>query len=404
VDGRTETQLVSAGLETLAERLVAATERATAALRVAVEAPPGLDLSALEAPLDKVVAEVAILAREVACVPDEPLRDLGLVLGREVARMARASRIAVAVALRPSVALDLAVGHILLSNIGLVEADLQGVLERALRSPVAGARERLPHRALEQAWLSALAGFAPRPGGTAIAPTAMSCGIDLPGASRDDLYALTHAIAYATDFGRWPVPEGIDPAAVLELCDSSLAIVLDDDDFDLAAELVMAWPCLHAPLSPTARYAFKVLCHVEDAAGILPSLTLRRETVDRQPAELRAAYTVATAYHTALVMGLACALLLRSGLPWQPELLPASVVGRQLPGRPLRQWQEVGGAPASLVRDIALNRALRRADFAKARDVLAAGVADGVVASPLALQVAQMLARLGAVEQKLLVD
>lgn len=369
----------------LVARITGAVERASTALRLAADPPSGLDLSALEAPLDKVVAEVAILAREVAACPDPALAALGMELAREVAPLARAPRIEVAVALRPSVALDLCVGHILLADLGLAAPRLQEVLGQAWHSPLAGTRERQPHRALEQQWLAALAGLAPRPGAAAVAATAMATGTDLLGVSRDDLYALTHAIAYATDFGRWPVP-GADATEVLALCESALAIVLDDDDFDLAAELVMAWPCLGAALSPIAAYAFAVLCDVEDRAGILPSLTLRRSVVEAQPAGLRAAHTVVTSYHTALVMGLACALLLRAG-----DSVPAAA---PLPEGD-RQWESVAGAPPEFRRDVALNRALRRADFAAARAALAAGVSTGVAASALAVQVAQMLRRLG---------
>jgi len=140
-----------------------------------------------------------------------------MALAREVAALARAPRIKVAIALRPSVALDLAVGHVLLSDIGLPDERLQAGLARAWRSPVPGTRERLPHRALEQAWLAALAGLAAPPGVPVISHTAMAAGIDLLGVSRDDLYALTHAIACATDFGRWPVAGGVVPAEVLVL-------------------------------------------------------------------------------------------------------------------------------------------------------------------------------------------
>jgi hypothetical protein len=66
-----------------------------------------------------------------------------------------------------------------------------------------------------------------------------------------------------------------------------------------------------------------------------------------------------------------------------------------------RQWEDVMGSPASFRRDVALNRALRRADFAAVRHALAEGVSAGVPASPMALQVAQMLGRLGVVGEVL---
>jgi len=285
---------------------------------------------------------------------------------------------------------------VLLSDIGLPDERLQAGLARAWRSPVPGTRERLPHRALEQAWLAALAGVAAPPGVPVISHTAMAAGIDLLGVSRDDIYALTHAIACATDFGRWPVAGGVVPAEVLALCESALAIAPDDDDFDLVAKSVMAWPCLATPLSPIADFAFAVLCRTEDLTGILPSLTVPRAAVEPPPPRLRAAYTVITSYHTALVTGLACAMALRTGgaaagLP-STEPLGADREGWQ--------WEGMTAlAPPGLCRDVALNRALRCADFAATREVLAAGVAVGASRSPTALQVAQMLARLGAMAE-----
>ena len=192
-------------------------ERASAAFCLVAEPPVGPDLSALDASVDKVVAEGSILAREAAACPGQQISARGMALAREVAALARAPRIKVAIALRPSVALDLAVGHVLLSDIGLPDERLQAGLARAWRSPVPGTRERLPHRALEQAWLAALAGVAAPPGVPVISHTAMAAGIDLLGVSRDDLYALTHAISYATDSGRWPVAGDVVPAEVLVL-------------------------------------------------------------------------------------------------------------------------------------------------------------------------------------------
>jgi len=85
----------------LAARVLAVVERASTAFCLVAEPPVGPDLSALDASVDKVVAEGAILAREVAACPGQQISARGMALAREVAALARAPRIKVAIALRP---------------------------------------------------------------------------------------------------------------------------------------------------------------------------------------------------------------------------------------------------------------------------------------------------------------
>jgi hypothetical protein len=396
------------GLQT---RVHAALDWSEAALRLAVSEPAGLDLSALEAPAEKIVAEVAIFLREVSECPVADLRLRALSMARCLEPLARNPRIAAALALRPAVARDVSVGHVLLAAMGVTDSAFSACLARSLASPFAGSRERVPYRELEQDWLAALSegrGLQSQ----AVRRTALVTGLDLLGANRDDLYGLTHAIAYATDFGRWALPPEVSAQSVLCFADSALANVLDADDFDLAAELVLAWPCLGSPLSPTAAFALTVMTRVEDAAGVLPSFGLQRDAITRQPEALRKDYVTAVSYHTALVMGLACSTLLRCapGIA-PPQLLApghrdfaANLLAALRSDTRHRQWMAdaAGLAPPSLAAlapfllDVALVRAVRVLDFAGARQHLADAVAAGIALSPLALQTAQMLARIAA--------
>ncbi|MFQ3596058.1 MAG: hypothetical protein SNJ63_08090 [Sphingomonadaceae bacterium] len=220
----------------LAERARASLEHAASALALTAAPPEGLDLEALEAPPDKVVAEVAILVREALAAPDELLRAQALTLVPALAARGRSARLLVGLALRPSAARDIALPHILLARAGHGDEAFEAALARSLASPLADAHERLPYRALEQAWAERLrTGDAAGPG--LPAGGILRSGPDLAGGSRDDLYALTHALAYASDFGRWQLPQAVDRAHLQQAIDSALARVLAGDDFDLAAEL-----------------------------------------------------------------------------------------------------------------------------------------------------------------------
>jgi hypothetical protein len=379
------------------------------------DTPSSLDLHSLEAPADKIAAETAILLREIACVPDAALAAEATRLAHRLAPIARSPRVVAALAIRPAVARDVAAPHIVLTAMGVGAPEVQAALDAALQSTVAGARERLPHRALEQDWLDAV-----RLGAVSsdrwVPETALVRGLDLPGANRDDLYAFTHAVAYATDFGRWKPPADIDPGQATAVAESALAAVLDADDFDLAAELLLTWPCLGEAMSSTARFAFDVLRRVEDEAGVLPSLAISTDEIDRQPPESRDAYLTAVTYHTAYVMGLLCAVLLRCGVRLQSR--DSSVDGHRIAQELLtglaresarKQWitdaatltSEDLGALLPFLRDVALQRAVRAMDLTGARDILVRTTGHGATGSALALQVAELLSRLASSERLL---
>ena len=247
-----------------------------------------------------------MLLRAVATLPDGTVRRCRVAaLGSQLAVYAQGPRIAAGIALHPSLARDYGAAHIVLRAAGFGSPRCDAALERARLADAAQGRERLPHRELEQAWLAWLcdgktpiAGLAER--------TALGRGIDLVFGKRDDVYALTHALMYATDFGGAALP-GLSrsPERIAAEADSALAGALDDDDFDLAGELLLTAPYLRREWSPTASFGFAVLAFVEDEVGVLPSLSLDREGYERHDPASRAAYVTAVAYHTAFVIGAA---------------------------------------------------------------------------------------------------
>ena len=367
-----------------------------------------LDLEALEAPPAKIIAESAIYLRVVGQTPSVGRQIVGRAheLLRRLEPLARSDSVAFGVCVHPAVARDYAAGHILLSAAGYRNVRFDGLLDRSLAGPLRDARERVPYRALEQQWFDHLRG-GPPPSPGAIAMTALGSSFDMVSGSRDDWYALTHSLFYATDFGALS-PALPRPAAEL-LADAASAVAgaLDSDDFDLAAELLMTWPMLGVPWSVPASFAFAVLARVEDEVGVLPSLAIDRAGYQRQDPRVRGDYVTATTYHTGYVMGLLCVLALRAGCA--PVALPLAV-RRSGSGSVSGQGDSVAGQPqwrndfrglgateraelAPFVLDIELRRAVRTLDLAAVRGLLAQAVDRNVSLTPLARQASALLLR-----------
>src|SRR5262249_11119324 len=132
--------------------------------------------------------------------------------------------------------------------------------------------------------------------------------IDLLGGLKEDAYALTHLVIYCTDFGfearGLPRPQ----SAVLAEARSFLAKCLDEEDYDLAAEILMIWPQFGTSWCSSSAFGFRVLLNVEDQVGVLPSVRTKTERLNKLQGDAKTRYAFATAYHTALVMGLLCAV------------------------------------------------------------------------------------------------
>lgn len=375
---RTVAQLAGGAL-----RALELADRVTSAL---LDCSPVVDLSALESPQDKVLAETALLVRAAAAVPPDKAPGLAARAHDVASRLrvhASSPRIRAGITLHPALARDYALAHRCLLAMGHPDDELEQLLLESLDAPSAVARERLPHRELEQGWIDHLVGR-PLPDDT-VARTALGRGIDVLTGSRDDWYALTHAVLYATDLGSNPGRLPRERAAVLREAESAMAGALDDDDFDLAGELVMLWPMLGAPISSAASFVLDVLCDVEAEAGLLPSLAIDGPAFREHEGPARTQFAMATSYHTAYVMGLVCTAFLRCPepeprAPWPPPragLLASAkaALGQRSPtpqwmarldGRTIAEQQEL----TPFLLDVALRRAIRRFDLCTAHRLI----------------------------------
>jgi hypothetical protein len=359
---------------------------------------------------EKVVSETAVLllAASAAAARDE-VRGRVARLARSLIPHARSQRMLLGLCLEPALALDYATAHICLERLGYPDADFDAVLRQALRSQARAGRERVPHRVLEQAWL--LARWRGASGARSRAPAAerdsvLNRPMDLLGGSRDDIYAFTHALMYVTDFNIRPRRLPRPRAAILPEAEAALARCLDDQDYDLGGEVLLAWPLTGPSWSAAAAFAFRVLARVEDQAGFLPTPATRIARLKELEGGDRANYLLATSYHTVYVMGLLCAAALRPGRT-PPSVIPAARGGAE----PLldmldgdghsAHWREEFDRLAATERDalagflfaVALHRRTKQRDFAAVARLLQQGRALGLTDTPIASQAAEMLER-----------
>ena len=238
---------------------------------VVLGAPDPDALAEAGASIAKVVAETAILLR---ILRPHHHSDRLCRLDDRLAAVAVDPRTLAALALHASASFELAVPYLVLRE-HASSARVDALLEAAFDARAAHGRELQPHRRLERQWLLGMLSGAREFDESDVAATVLAHEIDLLHGTRDDHYAFTHALMYATDFGRDPggVPAAWTPRLV-EQARSALAGALDDDDYDIAGELLLTWPLLGVDAGPVESAALRVLCDIADQVGTLPSLTL----------------------------------------------------------------------------------------------------------------------------------
>ena len=219
----------------------------------------GVSTAAPDLP-DRVVIDTAILLREAVSVrkflaPEIPAR--ARVLARELAVRARSSRVTIEIVTNPVAVRDHASAHVILSAFGVTDDAFDSVISAALERNRRLSREHPVEDDLEQAWIASLSGT-PTISGETVQRTALHSGVDLVFGPPEELRALARGIMYATDFGR-RAPKFIRADYVMVLVESALAAALDDNDFVLACELLLAWPLLHTEWTAVSNVAFLML-------------------------------------------------------------------------------------------------------------------------------------------------
>jgi hypothetical protein len=200
---------------------------------------------------------------------------------------------------------------------------------------------------------------------------------------------------------------------ILAEAEALLARCLDEQDYDLAGEVLLSWPLTGKAWSAAAAFAFRVIAHVEDKAGFLPTAATRISEIRERDGIERKKYLLATAYHTGYVMGLVCAACLRPGYA-PPTAIPVSNAEKpDRAGTILKALDSDGKHPhwrddfnqlaatetdalAGFLLDIALRRRVAIRDFGGIHDLLRLAYDLDLADTPAASQAAELLQRLAA--------
>jgi hypothetical protein len=366
---------------------------------------------------DKPFAETAMLLYVSSAVAKHPevkesIEELSVLL----APHARADRTACAIALHPTSCLQLAIPHVLLSRMGLRDSRFDRVLALSTESLAHSGQEVVPHRALERMWIKSVWNQA-SPGRAfedAALNSVLNHPLDLLWGTREDAYAHTHTLMYFTDFGNSPRLMPRPRSEILAESAAVLARSLLVEDYDLTAEVLMAWPLTSAPWSPTATFGFHVLAELEDTVGYLPATHGTPEKFFRLAGDERTKYALAASYHTAFVMGMLCALALRPGNAPPTEIIgpprSAKVVDELLDMIPdvdtpwrrtfrrLQPHEQRTLGPFLL--DMALLSRGRSHDFAALDRLLDLAVQHSLADAPLCAQSAELLHRMSVCAER----
>jgi len=365
---------------------------------------------------EKVISETAFLLVAASTVSSE-FGDVAERI-RRIARLliphARSERMLLQMCLHPPLALDFAQAHICLGRLGYRDDSFEALLRVSCQAQSSLGRERVPHRVLEQEWL--------RKGWTGFQPDSPWCASrtrfksalhqasDLMGGSREDAYALTHALMYTRDFNIQPLALPRRKGELLAEVEAMLARFLDEQDYDLCGELLLAWPLTGKSWSSAAAFGFRVLSMIEDKAGFLPAASTRIQRIEKLHGRERDRYLLGTAYHTIYVMGLLCAVSLQSGRT-PPVCISSSASTRGCSSVILQNldsdgqkvhWREVletltdqeQDAITGFLLDIAVLRAVKQHQFGKVRELLEIGESFGLSDAPCRSQAAETLGRL----------
>jgi hypothetical protein len=362
---------------------------------------------------EKVVAETAFLLLAVhTCTPEN--NDITTrihAIATTLVSHARSKKNFLAICLQPALALDYAQAHVCLTKIGYLDGAFDELLEKSMHATAHYGRERSPHRMLEQECMRRIWNadkYDPDLFHRLINYSMLGRQMDLLHGTRDDMYAFTHALMYATGFGLFHYSLPRARTEILAEAEAMLARCLDEQDYDLAGEVLLAWPLSGNTWSPVANFAFRVLMHVDEMAGFLPTPSTRLTTLNQLQGEEKQKYFYATAYHTVYVLGLLCATALQPGCAPDKNILTqagakpvAERLAEYLPSS-YPHWRELFDkldenecdACSSMLLNISLYRKVREPDYGTVLQLLQIADETGLSHLPLPQQTAELLSRL----------
>lgn len=361
---------------------------------------------------EKVVAEAAMLAYAAyGATGSSVLEERIDALVGQVEPLVRSPRALADMTLNPSQVFRRAVPHVLLTAVGYRDDVFDAFAAQRCARVLSHALDQPATVLAERRWITTVWGHA-FPGLENLASgTVLTHPFDLLAGSREDPYGVTHLLFYITDFGRALRPDIVRlSAAVLADVEALVIRYLDQGDYDLVGELLMAWPQLHEKWSDVAAFAFRVLAHVEDEVGLLPCGNVDPERLATLSGAERSRYARAASYHTALVMGFLCAVSLRADIA-PPTVFEGSHYADEAwqtframiddhPGDWLPVFDRSSDADkrilAPMLCGLVISQALRRQDFVALNTAIVSARRFAFPPDPLQTTATELLRALGA--------
>lgn len=261
---------------------------------------------------EKIIAETSFLLVFAKAVSDnKAIYQKYNALANIISPLARSKSFLINICLKPTLALDYATAHICLDYAGFPDPNFDRILADSLNSIAHKGIERLPYRELEQAWLYSIWKKIEIPKNFKkwIRLSVLYKTVDIFSESTDGVYALTHAIIYAA-FDKIDIPKS-QIEKVINLVESLLIRYIDEQNYDIAGELLMAWPLFGRKYSPVAEFGLHCLLYIESRVGFMPAPGLDLSKINVENINQRRSYIYSHNYHTVCVLGLLGSTLLK---------------------------------------------------------------------------------------------
>lgn len=351
----------------------------------------------------KAGGELAMLLRLArrALSTQEDVQEIAT-LARDLAPHARAPHVYRALLMRPSRATMYSLAHFCLAELGLPDERLDRLARMALRSSAAAANERVPYRMLDAAWTRHIVFGVQELSHPAIPLSPLGAGVDLLEASTEDAYAFTHALPYATDFGRIPLPPTLNRRNLLGIAEAIAVRALDEDDLDLLAEVLMAPAILRMPWTPTLSFAWNVLERVWNEFGFVPGPGLPAPAPNETRTQM-VRRVLGTTYHTCFAAGLCCATLVTCKTA-PPEVKAGPPGSMAAPSGKGSMWKITWDGTSEQDKQhlgflglaFSIRRAVENMDLVLIRETLRSAAQSNLLEHPLFTQALELLERVNA--------
>jgi len=216
-------------------------------MSVAAEVFPELSINQVA---DKLLAETALLLLVCHRLPGEcKLSELALSIANLMEPRVRTARLLSLLTESPQVVAGLALPHVALSLMGIVDDVFDDAIVAACESPSLCAVDRPNFRHLEIEWLLGLFQKKQPDFQTLVQASLLQRRLHPIFLRREDGYAMTHTIMYLTDFGMSALPASINQGDVHYFVDHGIAWCLAEYDWDLMIEIMLCEVIVPRPQS-----------------------------------------------------------------------------------------------------------------------------------------------------------